>query len=246
MSTGHVMAPSAHARGQAIIPDVGGANRWSIAGAVAGLMMIACMLAVRVLTGVPALPELFQDQVIALLPGSVFGFVLDRLQFAAKPLLLVGLASVGVPGGAALGWLYGRAWPRWRWLERHSLAGGSAYGLVVWLVLELSVAVWGDGPGAAITSSGLLLASVEVYGIGLVGLARILAAPASETGSRTIVIDQGRRVVVLGGLTGGALVLAGGALARMLASNAEQPTIDEQCVVDRRAACAVARQPWRL
>jgi len=189
-------------------------------------MMIACMLAVRVLTGVPALPELFQDQVIALLPGSVFGFVLDRLQFAAKPLLFVGLASLGVPGGALLGWLYGRAWPRRHWLDRHSLAGGSAYGLVVWLVLELAVAVWGDGPAAAITSSGLLLASVEVYGIGLIGLARILESPAHAFGLGAPVVDRGRRLVVLGGLTGGALVLAGGALARMLVSNAEQPTTE--------------------
>src|SRR5258707_4181379 len=98
------MAPPAHAKGQAIMGDASGATRWSIAGAVAGLMMVACMLVLRVLTSVPALPELFQDQVIALMPGSMFGFVLDRLQFAAKPLLLVGLASLGVPGGAVLGW----------------------------------------------------------------------------------------------------------------------------------------------
>src|SRR6266851_4505740 len=200
MSTGHVMAPSAHARGQAIIPDVGGANRWSIAGAVAGLMMMASMLGVRVLTGVPALPELFQDQVIALLPGSVFGFVLDRLQFAAKPLLLVGLASLGVPGGAVLGWFYGRAWPRQRWVDRYSVAGGTAYGVVIWLALELSVAMWGDGPGAAITSSGLLLASAEVYGIGLVGRASILETGTDMTGGGVPVVDRGRRIVVLGGL----------------------------------------------
>ena len=103
--------------------DGSGGTRWSIAGAVAGLMMVTCMLVLRVLTGVPALPELFQDQVIALMPGSVFGFVLDRLQFAAKPLLLVGLASLGVPGGAVLGWFYGRAWPRRRWVDRYSVAG---------------------------------------------------------------------------------------------------------------------------
>ena len=56
-------------------------------------MMITCMLVLRILTGSPALPELFEDQVIALLPGSLFGSVLDRLQFAAKPLLFIGLAS---------------------------------------------------------------------------------------------------------------------------------------------------------
>src|SRR5260370_40370783 len=158
MCTGHVAAPSAHASGEAILDDTGAGTRWSIAGAVAGLMMVACMLVLRVLTGVPVLPEFFQDQVIALMPGSVFGFVLDRLQFAAKPLLLVGLASLGVPGGAVLGWFYGRAWPRQRWVDRYSVAGGTAYGVVIWLALELSVAMWGDGPGAASSSALLLLA----------------------------------------------------------------------------------------
>ena len=156
------MAPSAHTKGEAITGDTGRAGRWSIAGAVAGLMMVACMLVLRVLTSVPALPELFQDQVIALMPGSVFGFVLDRLQFPAKPLLLVGLASLGIPGGAIVGWLYGRAWPRQRWVDRHSVAGGTAYGVVLWLALELSVAMWGDGPGAAITSSGSPRSAVGV------------------------------------------------------------------------------------
>jgi hypothetical protein len=200
------MAPSAHAKGQAIMGDASGATRWSIAGAVAGLMMVACMLVLRVLTGLPALPELFQDQVIALMPGSVFGFVLDRLQFPAKPLLLVGLASLGIPGGAIVGWLYGRAWPRQRWVDRHSVAGGTAYGVVIWLALELSVAMWGDGPGAAITSAVLLLASAEVYGIALIVLASSLDTRTDIAGGGVPVVDRGRRIVVLGGLTGGALV----------------------------------------
>ena len=201
-----------------------GPRRWSIAGAAAGLMMIACMFVLRVVTGVPALPELFQDQVIALLPGSVFGFVLDRLQFAAKPLLLIGLASLGVPVGALLGWLYGRVWARRGWLDPRSLASGTVYGLIVWLFLEIAVAIWGDGLAAATNSAGLLLASSQLYGIALVGMARVLEVPARAAGSNGTLVDQARRVVVFGGLAGGALVIASGALARMLASNTEQPT----------------------
>jgi DMSO/TMAO reductase YedYZ molybdopterin-dependent catalytic subunit len=199
-------------------------RRWLIAGAAAGLLMIACMFVLRVITGVPVLPELFEDQVIALLPGSVFGFVLDRLQFAAKPLLLVGLASLTVPIGAVLGWQYGRAWPRQGWLQRLGLAGGTAYGFVVWLVVELAVAVWGDGLAAATRSAGLLLASAATFGIGLVGLARLLEPPPGGTESGAAV-SRGRRRVVFGGVAGGALVLTGGSLWRMLASNAEEPAI---------------------
>src|SRR3989442_13699034 len=115
MSTGHVMTVSTRQPSGAGLRAVVGAWRWPIVGAAAGLMMIACMLVLRILTGSPALPELFEDQVIALLPGSLFGSVLDRLQFAAKPMLFIGLASVPVPVGAAFGWLYGRAWPRRPW-----------------------------------------------------------------------------------------------------------------------------------
>jgi hypothetical protein len=139
-----------------------------------------------------------------------------------------------------LGWFYGRAWPRQRWVDRDSVAGGSAYGVVLWLALELSVALWGDGPGAAISSAVLLLASAEVYGIGLVGLASILDTRTAMAGGGVLVVDRGRRIVVLGGLTGGALVLTGGALARMLVSNAEQPTTEP---AQAEVGPAVTRDP---
>jgi DMSO/TMAO reductase YedYZ molybdopterin-dependent catalytic subunit len=194
-------------------------RRWAIAGAAAGLMMAACMFALRVLTGAATLPELFEDQVLALVPGTVFSFVLDRLQFAAKPLLLVALAFTAVPVGAVLGWLFGKMWPDQRWHDRAEVVGGMAYGLTFWLVLEAAVAAWGDGFRAAITSAGLLLASAETFGISLVVLAHLLDRDANE-GS----VDVRRRAVVFGGVTTGALVLAGGGLARMLALNTEQAT----------------------
>ena len=194
-------------------------------------MMIACMFAVRVLAGTPTLPELFQDQVLALVPGFVFSFALDRLQFAAKPLLLVGLAFTALPAGAVLGWLYGRAWPRDGWINRKSLMGGITCGFSVWAVLELAVAAWGDGASAAITSSGLLLASSEAFGVGLVVVAHILDAPGRQAR-----IDRRRRSVVFGGLIGGALVLAGGGLARVLALNSEQSTLAPEAGAARDTA----------
>jgi DMSO/TMAO reductase YedYZ molybdopterin-dependent catalytic subunit len=193
--------------------------------------MVACMLVLRVLTGTPTLPELFEDQAIALVPGSGFSLVLDRVQFAAKPLLFVGLAFLPVPVGAGLGWLYARAWPRSRWLDRASTASGIAYGFILWIVLELAVALWSDGMAAALASAAPLLASAETFGVSLVGLARLLEVSTNQQS-----VDRTRRVVVFSGLTGGALVLTGGGLARLLALNTEQPT----SAADLREASAEA------
>jgi DMSO/TMAO reductase YedYZ molybdopterin-dependent catalytic subunit len=181
-------------------------------------MMVACMFVLRVLTGAHTLPELFEDQVLAFVPGALFSFALDRLQFVAKPLLLVGLALMAVPLGAILGWLLHKTWHR-QWQGRAGFVGGIAYGLILWLVLEAAVAAWGDGPTAAINGAGLLLASAETFGISLVVLGRFLDLDANEGP-----VDERRRRVVFGGVTAGALVLAGGGLARMLALNTEQPT----------------------
>ena len=182
-------------------------------------MMVACMFVLRALTGAATLPELFEDQVLALTPGALFSFVLDRLQFAAKPLLLVGLALTAVPLGAVLGWLFSRTGARRHRQIGADVVGGIVYGLAVWLVLEAAVAAAGDGPASAINSAGLLLASAETFGISLIVLARLLDLDAN--GGQ---VDPRRRVVIFGGLTTGALVLAGGGLARMLALNTEQAT----------------------
>ena len=191
-----------------------------MAGAVAGLVMTASMLVLRMVFNASTLPELVQDQVIALVPGSVFGFVIDRLQFVAKTLLIVGLAALAVPFGARVGWLYGRFHRR---RSHWELLGGVICGIAVWLAFELAVVASSDGVGVAVASSAWLLVSSEVYGIALVLLVRIIEVPMDQGAS----LDRQRRVVVLGGLAGSALVITGGAFARMLALNAEQQVAPE-------------------
>lgn len=89
-------------------------------GFAAGAVAAAVLLALRALVGGPSLPELIQDGVVQLLPGPLFSAALDRLGFAAKPLLfaaillgivLVGGAlevvarALGAAAAAAAGWL---------------------------------------------------------------------------------------------------------------------------------------------
>jgi DMSO/TMAO reductase YedYZ molybdopterin-dependent catalytic subunit len=190
-----------------------------LAGAVAGLVMTAWMFVMRVVFGAPTLPELVQDQLIALVPGSVFGFVIDRLQFVAKPVLLVGLAALGVPFGALVGWLYGRFHRR---QAPRELLGGAVCGAGVWLAFEVAVIAWGGGVVVALPNSGWLLMSAAVYGIALVLLVRFIEVPMKHGAP----IDRQRRIVVLGGLAGSALLIAGGALGRMLTVNVEQQTAE--------------------
>jgi hypothetical protein len=158
--------------------------------------MVAWMFALRVLTGSPTLPELFEDRVLALVPATLFSFVLDRLQFVAKPLLLVSLAVITVPLGALFGWFFGKTLAGRPLHDPVAVVGGIAYGLILWLVLEAAVAVWGEGLTAAITSAGLLLASAEAFGISLVLLSRLLDLDPGVGPA-----DVRRRTVVFGGLS---------------------------------------------
>jgi DMSO/TMAO reductase YedYZ molybdopterin-dependent catalytic subunit len=93
-------------------------------------------------------------------------------------------------------------------------------GLLLWLLLEVLVAAWGDGPEAAMRAAGPLLASALVYGLSLVWAAGLLSA-----GPERAAVDHRRRVVVLGGSAGGALLVVGGALARISAAMGEQATM---------------------
>ena len=78
-----------------------------VSGAAAGLVLLGARLAL----GVPTIPELLLDPLTSLVPPAGFAFVLDRLLFAAKPLMMggivVGQLLVGGAGGALLAALTG-------------------------------------------------------------------------------------------------------------------------------------------
>ena len=71
------------------------------AGIVAGLAFVVVQLLARLIAGIPTVVEVIQDQLVLLLPGPVFSFVLDRLLYLGKPLFFGELlvAVVVVLGG---------------------------------------------------------------------------------------------------------------------------------------------------
>jgi DMSO/TMAO reductase YedYZ molybdopterin-dependent catalytic subunit len=103
-------------------------------GAVAGLALVALMYLASALLGLKPLPQALNEPLLSIMPGFVFGFLIDKLQHAGKVVEEIGLAIAMV---AALGVL-GAAWSvtamRWRF-EQSALAFAGIGWLVVVVVL---------------------------------------------------------------------------------------------------------------
>lgn len=86
----------------------GPARRGLIAGAAAGAALVTAMYLLNLVTGLMPLTQLLQQPILTVLPGPVFGFLIDNLQHLGKVAEEAGLIVAMV--GALAGWgaLYGR------------------------------------------------------------------------------------------------------------------------------------------
>lgn len=178
------------------------------AGLVAGAVASALLLGARLAVGLPTPADLLEEAFLRLLPGAVFSLLIDRLGFAAKPLLFLALLAVQVLLGGALGLLWARLPGGWG-QRRPGLVSLS---LLLWLLLALSL--WPRARGA------LAGGDLAVLGLlGLVALAYSLTWRAGLAGAATRpatgpMSDRRRLLRTLG--IGALAVLAGGALWRAL------------------------------
>jgi DMSO/TMAO reductase YedYZ molybdopterin-dependent catalytic subunit len=190
---------------------MGGAGRGFLAGALASLPMALVMFLLANAVGLPTLPDLLADPFLFLIPGPIFGRLLDALQFGAKTLLLAGLLEGQLLVCALVG--------RW-WAGRYgdaAPAGQLRGALVVTLAIYLAFATVGlalsnvgplgvglpTGPLVGLVGYGLVHLT---YALALVGAYRWLdrrAAPGPDAP------DQGRRRL-LATLGAASLALAGG------------------------------------
>jgi DMSO/TMAO reductase YedYZ molybdopterin-dependent catalytic subunit len=108
-------------------------RRGTLAGLVAGVATVAAMEVVAPLTGVRTLPDLLQQPILAVMPGPVFGFLIDNLQHAGKVIEEAGLIVCMILGLAVLGGLAGFATDRFG-LPRAGLIAAAA----AWLVIALA------------------------------------------------------------------------------------------------------------
>src|SRR5215467_7518248 len=84
-----------------------GVRRGGLAGLAAGMAAVAAMYVAALLTGLRPLPDLLQQPILGVMPGPVFGFLIDNLQHAGKVLEEASLIVAMVLGLAVLGALAG-------------------------------------------------------------------------------------------------------------------------------------------
>ncbi len=110
-------------------------------GALAGLALVALMYVAGVFLGLRPLPQALSGPILALMPGFVFGFLIDTLQHAGKVVEEFGLIVAMIVGLGVLGAAWAVASRRWR-LGQSALVFAAAGWLVVVVAL---LPISGDG-----------------------------------------------------------------------------------------------------
>ena len=82
-------------------------------GVTAGLALVALMYLAQLLLGLRPLPQLLSQPLLSLMPGPVFGFLIDTLQHAGKVVEELGLIVAMVVGLGVLGSAWALASRRW-------------------------------------------------------------------------------------------------------------------------------------
>ena len=99
-------------------------------GAIAGLALVALMYLANLLLGLQPLPQLLNQPLLSLMPGFVFGFLIDTLQHAGKVVEEFGLIVAMVVGLSVLGAAWAVAALRW-----HTQYLALAFAGIGWLVV---------------------------------------------------------------------------------------------------------------
>ncbi len=187
--------------------------RGGATGVAAGAIVVALMFGLRLTLGVRALPDIAADAMTLVLPGGVFGFLIDRLQEFGRPLMLVGLSLGLLLLAATVGAATARS------LADRSLFVRLVAPTAALCALTLPVVLIGAGDDAAEPA----LATVVYWSLFAVvlnaGLARAAAAPLIDAAprlSRRALLYSGAAVsaVWLGSYFGGRVLTAGEKVGR--------------------------------
>src|SRR3972149_6627610 len=110
--------------------------RGALAGAIAGVLAVTLMLRGTLTAGFPVVALALWERALRLMPMEVFGFLIVRQKFLAKPLAFWGMLGTVIAVWALLGYLIGRA----PWIRRPAGTGGvAAAGILATLLLAFAV-----------------------------------------------------------------------------------------------------------
>jgi DMSO/TMAO reductase YedYZ molybdopterin-dependent catalytic subunit len=133
-------------------------------GALAGLALVALMYLAGTFLGLRPLPQALSGPVLAIMPGFVFGFLIDTLQHAGKVVEEFGLIVAMVVGLGVLGAAWAVASRRWRLAQSALVFAGVGWLVVTAVLLPISADGFlglNDGPTTPLVW-GLLFA---IYGV---------------------------------------------------------------------------------
>jgi DMSO/TMAO reductase YedYZ molybdopterin-dependent catalytic subunit len=155
-------------------------------GALGGLVLVTIMYLANLLLGLKPLPQLLNQPLLALMPGFVFGFLIDTLQHAGKVVEELGLIVAMVAGLGVLGAAWG--WTSRIWQSQHSALAFAAVGWIVVAGILLPASGIGflglvDGP----TTPLIWAALFAVYGVVLQLGADPAGAAPTDLGRRRMV-----------------------------------------------------------
>jgi DMSO/TMAO reductase YedYZ molybdopterin-dependent catalytic subunit len=152
-------------------------------GVIGGLTLVALMYVANLLLGLRPLPQLLNQPLLSIMPGFVFGFLIDTLQHAGKVVEEFGLIVAMVVGLGVLGAAWAVGSLRWHGQYLALAFAGAGWLVVTGILLPLCGAGFlglNDGPATPIIWAALF----AVYSVVL----QLGRDPAGEPG-----VDAGRR-----------------------------------------------------
>jgi len=107
-------------------------------GVLAGLALVALMYVANLFLGLRPLPQALSGPILALMPGFIFGFLIDTLQHAGKVVEEFGLIVAMVIGLGVLGAAWAVTSRRWRIGQSALVFAAGGWLVVVGLLLPIS------------------------------------------------------------------------------------------------------------
>jgi len=173
-------------------------------GALAGLALVALMYLAGAFLGLKPLPQALSGPVLALMPGFVFGFLIDNLQHAGKVVEEFGLIVAMIVGLGALGAAWAVTGRRWSFAQ-----SALVFAAIGWLVVA-AVLLPISGDGFLGLANGPTTPIVWALLFAIYGLILQMGTPKKPLPEQA---DPGRRrtlraiPVAIGGVTLGVLAL---------------------------------------